>query len=44
MEEKYGAVTVKMFYDFNNQKLQVEGGFAYANLKVICGLKHVPFL
>lgn len=24
VEEKYGAVTVKMFYDFNNQKLQVE--------------------
>lgn len=25
-EEKYGAVTFKAFYDFNNQKLQVEGG------------------
>ena len=24
-EEKYGAVTFKAFYDFNNQKLQVEG-------------------
>lgn len=26
VEEKYGAVTFKVFYDFNNQKLQVEGG------------------
>ena len=25
VEEKYGAVTFKVFYDFNNQKLQVEG-------------------
>ncbi|XP_078347490.1 BAI1-associated protein 3-like isoform X1 [Oculina patagonica] len=24
VEEKYGAVTFKVFYDFNNQKLQVE--------------------
>lgn len=26
-EEKYGAVTFKVFFDFNNQKLQVEGRF-----------------
>lgn len=28
-EEKYGAVTFKVFFDVNNQKLQVEG-------RVIC--------
>lgn len=26
-EEKYGAVTFKVFFDFNNKKLQVEGRF-----------------
>lgn len=27
MEEKYGAVTFKAFYDTSNRKLQVEGEF-----------------
>lgn len=38
-EEKYGAVTFKVFFDVNNQKLQVEG-------RVICttpDIKHFFF-
>ena len=31
-EEKYGAVTFKVFFDFNNQKLQVEGRFMCTTL------------
>ena len=31
-EEKYGAVTFKVFFDFNNQKLQVEGRFICTTL------------
>lgn len=49
-EEKYGAVTFKVFFDFNNQKLQVEGRFIcttpdtkhFCFLQVISGRK--PFL
>lgn len=48
-EEKYGAVTFKVFFDFNNQKLQVEGRFICTTpdiknffLQVIRGRK--PFL
>ena len=28
MEEKYGVVTLKVFYDINHKKLLVNGGFA----------------
>ena len=35
VEEKYGAVTFKVFYDFNNQKLQVEGGFRFVMLQAV---------
>lgn len=38
-EEKYGAVSFKVFYDFNNQKLQVEGRFDLANSQMSTGYK-----
>ena len=39
-EEKYGAVSFKVFYDFNNQKLQVEGRFGLANSQMSTAYKY----
>lgn len=39
-EEKYGAVSFKVFYDFNNQKLQVEGRFGLANSQMFTAYKY----
>ena len=45
VEEKYGAVTFKVFYDYNNQKLQVEGkkaNFSFYPPKLVA-FSFIPF-